>query len=133
VPPLLTGVRAGGASGKAPVIDLSLFSDEDDLIAATSCDFEFTQRLFGEHNRAVLGLPGDGKIIILSDSEKEEVHEEKTTDTEYATASAAVNSASTASADANDALVGENDNSDDQDPDQEVGSDDDSGDDVDEP
>jgi hypothetical protein len=115
------------------VIDLSSFSDEDDLIAATSCDFEFTQRLFGEHNRAVLGLPGDGKITILSDSEKEEVHEEKTTNTKDATASAAVNSASTTSADANDALVGENDNSDDQGPDQEVGSDDSSGDDIGEP
>jgi hypothetical protein len=38
------------------VIDLSLSSDEEDLITATSRDFEFVQRLFGELNRVVLGL-----------------------------------------------------------------------------
>jgi hypothetical protein len=39
------------------MIDLSSSSDEVDLIAATSRDFEFTQMLFGELNRAVLGPP----------------------------------------------------------------------------
>jgi hypothetical protein len=43
MPPLLTGVRAGGPSEKAPVIDLSSSLDEEDLIAATSRDFEFAQ------------------------------------------------------------------------------------------
>jgi hypothetical protein len=75
---------------KAPVIDLSSSSDEEDLIAATSHDFEFTQRLFGELNRAVLGPPGDDKVIILSDSDEEEVHEEKITGIEDATTSGAV-------------------------------------------
>jgi hypothetical protein len=97
----------GGPSRKAPVIDLSSSSDEEDLIAATSHDFEFTQRLFGELNCAVLGPPGDGKIIILIDSDEEEVCEEKTTDTEYAAASATVNPASTAFADVDDAPAGE--------------------------
>jgi hypothetical protein len=102
------------------VVDLYLSSDEEDLIAATSRDFEFTQRIFGEFNRAVLGPLGDGKIIVLSDSNKEEVHEKKTTDTEDVTASAAINPASTASAD--DALArAKNDNIDDQAPDQEAG------------
>jgi hypothetical protein len=59
------------ASGKAPVIYLSSSSDEEDLIAATSHDFEFTQRLFGELNRTVLGPPGDGKVIIIDDSDEE--------------------------------------------------------------
>jgi hypothetical protein len=36
-----------GDSGKASVIDLSSSSDEEDLIVATSRDFEFTQMLFG--------------------------------------------------------------------------------------
>jgi hypothetical protein len=58
------------------VINLSSSLDEEDLIAATSHDFELAQRLFGELNRAVLGPPDDGKIIVLSDSNEEEVHEE---------------------------------------------------------
>jgi hypothetical protein len=70
----------GGASRKAPVIDLSSSSDEEDLIA-TSRDFEFAQRFYGDLNRVVLGSPGDDKIIVLSDSNEEEVCEEKTTDT----------------------------------------------------
>jgi hypothetical protein len=39
------------------MIDLSSSSDEVDLIAATSHDFEFAQMLFGELNRVVLGPP----------------------------------------------------------------------------
>jgi hypothetical protein len=65
-----------GSSGKASVIDLSSSSDDEDLIATTSHDFEFAQRLFGELNRVVLRSPGDSKIIILSDFDKEKVHEE---------------------------------------------------------
>jgi hypothetical protein len=127
-------LEQGRPSGKAPVIDLSSSSYEEDLMAATSRDFEFIQRLFGELNRAVLGPPDDGKIIVLSDSDEEEVREEKTIDTEGATVSAAVNPASTASADADDAPVGaKNNNSDDQGPNQEAGGDNGSGDDVGEP
>jgi hypothetical protein len=130
--PLLAGVRAGGASGKAPVIDLSSSSDEKNLITASSRNFEFTQRLFGELNRAVLGSSSDGKIIVLSDSDKEEVREEKTIGTKDAVASTAINPASTAST--NDAPAeAKNDNSDDHGPDQEAGGDDDRGDDIGEP
>jgi hypothetical protein len=59
-----------GPSGKALVIDMSSSSDEEDLIANTSHDFEFAQRLYNELNRVVLELPSDGKIIILSDSDE---------------------------------------------------------------
>jgi hypothetical protein len=116
------------------VINLSSSLDEEDFIAATSHDFEFTQRIFGELNHTVLGPPDDGKIIILSDSDEEEVREEKTTGTEDATTSTVVNAASTTSIDADDAPAGaKNDNSDVQTPDQEAGGDNDSGDDTGEP
>jgi hypothetical protein len=101
------------------VIDLSSSSDQEDLITATSHDFEFTQRLFGELNRDVLGSLDDDKIIILSDFDEEEVCE-KAANIEDVAASAAVNPASTAFADANtdDAPTGaKNVNSDDQTPD----------------
>jgi hypothetical protein len=60
----------GGSFRKAPVVDLSLSSDEGDLIADVSWDEEFARRLFGELNHDLLGLLGDGKIIILSDSDE---------------------------------------------------------------
>jgi hypothetical protein len=60
----------GGPSGKALVVDMSSSSDEEDLIPDTSHDFEFAQRLYDELNRDLLGLPGYGKIIILSDSDE---------------------------------------------------------------
>jgi hypothetical protein len=114
------------------VIDLSSSSDEEDLIAATSRDFEFTQRLFGELTRGVLGPHDNGKIIVLSESDEEEVCEEKSTSIEDAAASIAVNPASTVSVD--DAPVGaKNDNSDDQVLYQEAGGDNGSGGDVGEP
>jgi hypothetical protein len=118
-----------GGSGKAPVIDLSSSLDDEDIIAATSRDFEFTQRLFGDLNCVVLGPPDDGKVIILDDSDEEkEAQEEKTACTELATISAAVNLTLTASTDIDDALVGaKNDNSDDQGPNQEAGGGNDSG------
>jgi hypothetical protein len=77
--------------------------------------------------RDVLGPSGDGKIIIFSDYDEEEVHE-KTTSIEDVAASATVNSASIISADTDDAPAGaKNDNSDDQAPDQEADGDDGSG------
>jgi hypothetical protein len=53
----------------------------------------------GELNRGFLGLPGDGNIIILSDSdeEKEEVREEKFFGPEDVAASSTVNPAPTTS------------------------------------
>jgi hypothetical protein len=72
---------------------------QEDLIADTSHNFELTQRLYDELNRAILGPPDDDKIIILSDSDEEEVHEEKTIGTEVMATSTAVNPTSTASTD----------------------------------
>jgi hypothetical protein len=90
-------LEQGGPFEKAPMIDLSSSSDEEDFIADTSRDFEFTQRLYGELNRDLLGPPDDGKVIILSDSDdkKEEACEEKSVGAEDAAASSAVNPIST--------------------------------------
>jgi hypothetical protein len=68
----------GGPSERISVVDLS--SDEEDLFPNTSRDEEFPRKLFGNLNRGLLGSPGDGNIIILSDSnEEEEVREEDAT------------------------------------------------------
>jgi hypothetical protein len=73
----------GGSSRKAPVVDLSSSSDEEDLIPDTSHDFKFVQHLYGELNLALLGPPGDGKVIVISDSDEEmEAHEETITEAE---------------------------------------------------
>jgi hypothetical protein len=50
------------------VVDLSSSLGEEGLIADTSWDTEFTRLLFGNLNHDILGSPGDGKVIILSDS-----------------------------------------------------------------
>jgi hypothetical protein len=83
------------------VIDLFSSSNEEEFVADTSRDFEFTQRLYGELNRDLLGPPDDGNVIILIDldEDKVEVHEEKFAGAKDAAASAAVNLVSTASAD----------------------------------
>jgi hypothetical protein len=52
-------------------VDLSSYSDEEDLIPDTSHNFEFAKHLYSELNRVLLGPPGDGKIIMLSDSDEE--------------------------------------------------------------
>jgi hypothetical protein len=98
------------------VIDLSLSSDEENFITGTSHDTEFTRKLFGDLNHNILGPPSDGKVIILDDSDEEnEASDEKMADIELVATSAAVNSAPTASAVADDASEGaKNDNSDDQ-------------------
>jgi hypothetical protein len=78
----------GGPSEGIPVVNLSS-TEEEDALLDTSRDEEFTRRLFGDLNRRVLGPPGDGNVIVLSDSdEEEEVHEEITTNTEAAPPSA---------------------------------------------
>jgi hypothetical protein len=69
-PPLLTVFEQGVPLGKALVVELSSSSDEEDPISDTSRDFEFTQRLYSELSRALLGPPGDGKVIIISDSDE---------------------------------------------------------------
>jgi hypothetical protein len=57
----------GSSSRKVLMIDLSLYLDEENFIADTSHDAEFTKKLFGDLNRAILRPPGDGKVIILDD------------------------------------------------------------------
>jgi hypothetical protein len=99
IPPLI-GVRARGSLGKALAVDLSSSSYKGDLITDVSRDEEFARRLLGDLNHDVLGPPNDGKIIILSDSDKEEeVHEEKATGAEAAPSSAARSPTPTASTD----------------------------------
>jgi hypothetical protein len=123
----------GGPSVKAPVVDPSSSSDEEGLIDDVLQDEEFTRRLFGDLNCDVLGPPGDGKIIILNDSDEEEdeVREEKTTSIEDVATSTGVNPGSTASTDADDAVIGvKNNNSDNHTPDQEADSNSGSGDDA---
>jgi hypothetical protein len=96
--PHLLVLEQGGPSGIAPVVYLSSPSDGEEPIHNIARDFEFAQRLFNELNRDLLGPLGDGKVIILSDSnkEKEEAHEEKPAGIEDVAASAAVNPVSTA-------------------------------------
>jgi hypothetical protein len=93
-------LEQGGPSGTAHVVDLSSPQGEENRIHDIAHDFEFTQRLFGELNRAFLGPPSDDKVIILSDSEEEEeeVHE-KSADAKDASASASINPISTTSID----------------------------------
>jgi hypothetical protein len=70
------------------MVDLSSSSDDGDLIADVSWDEVLTRRLFGDLNHDVLGPPGNGKIIILSDfDEEEEVHEKNVADAEAAPSS----------------------------------------------
>jgi hypothetical protein len=53
-------------------VDLILSSGEEDSITDTSRDEELARKLFGDLNCDILGPPGDGKIIILSDSDDED-------------------------------------------------------------
>jgi hypothetical protein len=96
----------GGSSGKTLMIDLSLSSDEENLIADTSHDAEFVKKLFANLNRDILGPSGDGMVINLNDSDEEkEASDEKTAGTEL-TATSAFNPVSTASTIADDTPVG---------------------------
>jgi hypothetical protein len=71
-------------------VDLALSSGEEDSVADTSRDEEFARKLFGDLNHDILGPPGDGKIIVISDSDDEdEMHEDTTVNTEAAPPSAA--------------------------------------------
>jgi hypothetical protein len=71
-------------------VDLALSSSEADSITDTSRDEEFARKLFGDLNRDILGPPGDGKIIIISDSDDEdETHEDAAVNAEAAPPSAA--------------------------------------------
>jgi hypothetical protein len=86
----LSPCEQGGPSEPVPVVDLSLSSGEEDSIADTSRDEEFARKLFGDLNRDILGPPGDGKIIVISDSDDEdETHEDAAVNAEAAPPSAA--------------------------------------------
>jgi hypothetical protein len=96
------------------------------FIVDTYCDAELARKLFGDLNRNILGPPGDGKIIILDDSDDDaEAQEEKIAGIESTTALASVDSALRAPTSANDAPAGAKiNNSDDQGLDQESDGDD---------
>jgi hypothetical protein len=96
----------GNASGKIPMLNPSSF------IVDTSHDEELARKLFGDLNRDILGPPGDGKIIILNDSDDDDgAQEEKTIDIESTASPASVDDAPA------EARIS---NSDDQGPNQEV-------------
>jgi hypothetical protein len=71
-------------------MDLALSPSEEDSVADTSRDEEFTRKLFGDLNRGILRPPGDGKIIIISNSDDEdETHEDAAVNAEAAPPSTA--------------------------------------------
>jgi hypothetical protein len=71
-------------------VDLASSSGEEDSVTDTSQDEELARKLFGDLNRDILGPPGDGKIIVLSDSDDEdEMHKDAAVNTEAAPPSAA--------------------------------------------
>jgi hypothetical protein len=89
------------------VIDLALSSDEEDFIADYSRDAEFAKQLFGDLNCDILGLIGNSKVVILSDSdEEEEVHEETTADADVMPPTAEESSTLATSAVANNEDLG---------------------------
>jgi hypothetical protein len=91
--PCLPPSEQGGPSEPVPVVDLALSPSEEDFVADTSRDEEFARKLFGDLNCDILGPPGDGKIIIISDSDDEdETHEDTAVNVEVAPPST-VNSA----------------------------------------
>jgi hypothetical protein len=67
------------------MVDLVSPSGEEDFFADTSRDEELARKLFSDLNRDILRPPGDGKIIVLSDSDdKDEAHEDAAVDAEAA-------------------------------------------------
>jgi hypothetical protein len=71
-------------------VDLTLSSGKEDSVADTSRDEEFARKLFGDLNCDILGPPGDGKIIVISDSDNEdETHEDAAINAKAAPPSAA--------------------------------------------
>jgi hypothetical protein len=71
-------------------VDLALSSGEEEPVADTSRDEEIARKLFGDLNCDILGPPGDGKVIVISDSDYEdETHEDAVVNAEAAPPSAA--------------------------------------------
>jgi hypothetical protein len=76
-------------------VDLASSLGKEDSFADTSRDKELARNLFGDLNRDILEPPGDGKIIVLIDSDDEdEAHEDAAVNAKAAPPSAA-NSADT--------------------------------------
>jgi hypothetical protein len=92
-------------------------SGPSSLVVDTSRDEEFARKLFGELNCDILEPPGDGKIIIIDDSDNE-AQEEGMTDIDPTAVPASAADAPTGSSVAN---------SDDQGSEQEVDGGGDSG------
>jgi hypothetical protein len=96
VPPVTSSRRLclppseqGGPSEPVPVVDLALSLGEEESIADTSREEEFARKLFGDLNRDILRPPGDGKIIVISDSnDEDETHEDAAVNAEAAPPSA---------------------------------------------
>jgi hypothetical protein len=78
-----------------PVVNLS--SEEEDVVLNTSQDDDITCMQFDDLNCGLLGLPDKGNVIIISDSEEEEVHEDNHAYTDAAPSSLRVSSASSIS------------------------------------
>jgi hypothetical protein len=96
----------GNAFRKTSMIDPSSF------IVDSSCDEELSRKFFDDLNHDILGPPGDGKIIVLDDSnDNGEAQEEKTAGIKFTTAPASADNAP------KEAKIG---NSDDQGLDQEA-------------
>jgi hypothetical protein len=74
-------------------VDLTLSSSEEESIADTSRDEEFARKLFDDLNRDILGPPGDGKIIVISDSDDDDETHEDAADNAEAAPPSATNSA----------------------------------------
>jgi hypothetical protein len=109
-------------------VDPSSYLNEECLIPDTLRDEEFTMRLFSDLSRGVLGPPDDGKVIILSDFDEEEVvREEHAANAEAAPSSAVKSPTPTASTD--DA----NDTDKDRSPDRTIGGSNSGGDETDLP
>jgi hypothetical protein len=78
-------------SKRFPVVNLSL--GEEDVVPYASRDEDVTRKLFGDLNCVFLGSPNDGNVIIISDSEEEEVHEDDRVDADVAPFSLRISSA----------------------------------------
>jgi hypothetical protein len=71
------------------MVDLASSSGKEDFFTDTSRDEELARKLFGDLNRDIIGPPGDGKIIVLNDSDDEdEAHEDVAINAEAAPPSA---------------------------------------------
>jgi hypothetical protein len=95
------------------MMNLASSSGEEDFFADTSRDEELAMKLFGDLNRDILGPPGDGKVIVLSDSDDEdETHEDAAVNAEAAPPSVVNSPVTPASAsDADETLDGVQDDS----------------------